>query len=63
MTTKVKICGITRLEDAELAVGAAAPGRSGMIFHPDSPRRCEPETAAEIATALQAPAARSPACS
>ena len=52
MSAKVKICGITRLEDARLAVDSGA-WAIGMIFHPDSPRHVEEERAAEIATALR----------
>jgi phosphoribosylanthranilate isomerase len=52
MTAKVKICGLTRLEDAELAVESGA-WAIGMVFHPDSPRRVELERAAEIATAFR----------
>jgi phosphoribosylanthranilate isomerase len=52
MTAKVKICGITRLEDARLAVDSGA-WAIGMIFHPESPRHVEQERAAEIATALR----------
>ena len=52
MSAKVKICGITRLEDARLAVESGA-WAIGMIFHPESPRHVEQERAAEIATALR----------
>ena len=52
MTAKVKICGLTRLEDARLAVEHGAWG-IGMIFHPDSPRHLDVERAAEIATAFR----------
>jgi phosphoribosylanthranilate isomerase len=50
--TKIKFCGITRLEDAELAVSAGA-WAVGLIFWPGSPRRAELDTAAEIAAALK----------
>ncbi len=49
MAVKVKICGVTRPEDAELAVSAGAWG-IGLNFVDESPRRVELETAAEIAT-------------
>lgn len=45
---KFKICGITRPEDAERAVGLGA-WALGLIFWPGSPRRCRPAAAAEIA--------------
>jgi phosphoribosylanthranilate isomerase len=49
MSVRVKICGLTRLEDARLAVESGA-WAIGMVFHPDSPRRVDVEQAAEIAT-------------
>jgi phosphoribosylanthranilate isomerase len=47
----VKICGITRLEDADAAVAAGA-GAIGFIFWPDSPRFIDPHRARAIAAAL-----------
>jgi len=52
MSAKVKICGLTRLDDARLAVESGA-WALGMIFHADSPRHVEVERAAEIATAFR----------
>jgi phosphoribosylanthranilate isomerase len=52
MTTQVKICGITNLADAELAAGHGA-WALGIVFAADSPRRCDPEAATEIASALK----------
>lgn len=49
--TLVKICGITRLEDAELAVELGASA-IGFIFWPSSPRYIPPSRAAAIAAAL-----------
>jgi phosphoribosylanthranilate isomerase len=57
MTTRIKICGITRLQDAEVAIGAGADAL-GLNFAPDSPRRVEVETAAEIAGAVAGDALR-----
>jgi phosphoribosylanthranilate isomerase len=50
--TKVKICGITNLDDAEAAVVCGA-WAVGINFYRESPRCCEVEEAAEIATALR----------
>lgn len=49
---KVKICGITDLHDAELAVELGA-WAIGMVFYADSPRRCSSEQALRITTALR----------
>ena len=48
----VKICGLTRLEDAQLAVELGA-WALGLIFAPGSPRRCRPAEAERIAAALR----------
>jgi phosphoribosylanthranilate isomerase len=47
MPTRIKICGVTRIEDAQRAVdlGAAA---LGFNFYPPSPRYIEPEPARAI---------------
>jgi phosphoribosylanthranilate isomerase len=47
----VKVCGITRREDAEAAVAADASA-IGFIFYPKSPRYVTPETAAELGKGL-----------
>jgi phosphoribosylanthranilate isomerase len=47
----VKICGITRVEDAQAAVVAGA-GAIGFVFWPQSPRFIDPFRAARIAAAL-----------
>lgn len=47
----VKICGITRLADAEDAVALGA-GAIGFVFWPNSPRSVDPERARAIAAAL-----------
>jgi len=48
MSTKVKICGLRRPEDAALAVESGA-WALGMIMWPESPRYCAPAEAARIA--------------
>ena len=52
VSTKIKFCGITTLDDAERAVGAGA-WAIGLIFWPRSPRRCELDAAGEIAGAVK----------
>jgi phosphoribosylanthranilate isomerase len=47
----VKICGITRLEDAEAAVDAGA-GALGFVFWPGSPRFIDPYRARAIVQSL-----------
>ncbi len=47
MRTRVKICGITNLSDAETAIAAGADA-IGYIFVPDTPRYVTPTDAAEI---------------
>lgn len=50
--TRIKLCGITNLADAELAV-ATHPWAIGLIFWPRSPRRCAVDDAVEIAAAVK----------
>ena len=47
----VKVCGITRREDAEAAVAAGASAL-GFVFYPHSPRYVTPERAAELGEGL-----------
>jgi phosphoribosylanthranilate isomerase len=50
---KVKICGITLLDDAYMAIEAGAD-MLGLNFYEPSPRYLVPDRAAEISTALRA---------
>jgi phosphoribosylanthranilate isomerase len=49
---RVKICGITNLPDAEMAVELGA-WALGMIFYDGSPRRCSPAEAQVITATLR----------
>jgi phosphoribosylanthranilate isomerase len=49
---KVKLCGITSLPDAELAIESGA-WAIGLIFAPESVRRCGLEAGAEIGSAVK----------
>jgi phosphoribosylanthranilate isomerase len=50
--TRTKICGLTTLDEAQLAVDLGA-WAIGLIFHPDSPRRCDVDTAERIGAAMR----------
>src|SRR5580693_4333180 len=47
----VKICGITRLEDARVAVECGARAL-GFVFWPESPRSIDPDRARAIISSL-----------
>lgn len=49
--TRIKICGLTRLDDAQLAVDLGADA-VGFVFWPGSPRCITPERAGLIVAAL-----------
>ena len=52
MSTRVKICGLTTLADAELACGLGA-WALGMIFYEGSPRQCSLEQAQLITASMR----------
>lgn len=51
LTPRVKICGITRIEDLRVACEAGADAL-GFVFYESSPRNLSVETAAELVRAL-----------
>jgi phosphoribosylanthranilate isomerase len=53
MRTRVKICGITRIEDAHAAVAAGADA-IGLVFYPKSPRAVTIEQARTLAATAPA---------
>jgi len=53
MRTRVKICGITRVEDAQLSVDAGADA-IGLVFYDKSPRFVSSEKAQEISHIIPA---------
>ena len=52
MRVRVKFCGITNLDDGREAARLGA-WAIGLNHHPESPRFCEPQVAAEIGAALK----------
>ena len=51
MRTRVKICGITREQDARAAVAGGADA-IGLVFYPESPRYVSIDQARKIAGAV-----------
>ncbi|MBB5607827.1 MULTISPECIES: phosphoribosylanthranilate isomerase [unclassified Janthinobacterium] len=49
--TRIKICGLTRVEDIEAVVAAGADA-IGFVFYPKSPRYVTPEQAATLIAAI-----------
>ena len=62
VSTKIKFCGITTLDDAERAVSAGA-WAIGLIFWPRSPRRCRLERGRRDQRGASSAGPRSRACS
>ena len=48
--TRIKICGLTRVEDMEVAVAQGADA-IGLVFYPKSPRFISPENASKLISA------------
>jgi len=53
LRTRIKICGITRVEDAHSVVTAGADA-IGLIFYPSSPRHVQIDQAKEVTNAVSA---------
>jgi phosphoribosylanthranilate isomerase len=51
LRTRVKICGITRVEDAGVAITAGCDA-IGLVFYPPSPRHLSLDKAAEIVASI-----------
>lgn len=59
MKQRIKVCGLTRLEDAVLSTQLGA-WALGFIFYPQSPRYVAPETVRKILTHIQSQAGVTP---
>lgn len=57
--TRVKVCGITRVEDA-LAAAELGADYLGFVFVPESPRYVTPQACRSIVTAVKAAASGTP---